>query len=108
MRRGKGKEETGVDGKPEEGERGGGMKGRGQGGDRGCGYKLLRVRPGGPLLPGGRSMALPVGLLLLSVSWLHSVAGPQHGGEERCDSIWGWTFENLSCHMQSNQRRHEG
>ena len=37
----KGKEETGVDGKPGEGERGGGMKGRGQGGDRGYGYKPL-------------------------------------------------------------------
>ena len=45
MRGGKGKEETGVDGKPGEGERRGGMKGRGQGGDRGCGYKLPRVRP---------------------------------------------------------------
>ena len=55
--------------------------------------------PGGPLLLGGRSMALPMGLLLVSVNWLHSVAGLQHGGEERCDSTWGWTFENLSCHV---------
>lgn len=98
-RRGRGKEGTGVDGKTEEGEREEGRRG-GDGEETGVvAINSGGSTPGGSLLLGGRSMALPVGLLSVSVYWLHSVAGLQHGGEERCDSTWGWTFENLSCHV---------
>lgn len=60
-----------------------------EGGDHGCGYKTLRGA-GGPPLPGRRTMALHVGLLLVWVCWRLSVVGQLLEGEERCHSIWGW------------------
>lgn len=81
--------------KEEAGRRGGDRK---ETGGVAINSKLARVHSW-RAAPWRRGMALPVGLLSVSIYWFHSAAGLQRGGEQRCDSAWGRMFENLSCHV---------